>query len=179
MAKTMRAAVGVMLAALAFTPGLLGAPAAQATHDAAPARPATTASYGNHIINMYSWKCLVARDASPGTGAVQYDCGSYADQNWVLVQRTEYQWEIKNAFTGLCLAVQSENLEQQVVDAPCYTEGDTRTDWGVEDRVDYAVIYSKVNLGCLLVRGTANEAPVVTTACNPERFADQRWYLPG
>lgn len=42
-----------------------------------------------------------------------------------------------------------------------------------------AEIRNEVTTGCLPVRGMANETPVVTTSCDPARFADQRWYIPG
>jgi hypothetical protein len=96
MVKTMRTRFGVLLAALAFMP--LAAPAA---HAVPGADAGAGALVGNHIINMYSGKCLVARDTNLGTGAVQFDCGSFADQNWVLESSGVGPWKIRNAYTYL------------------------------------------------------------------------------
>lgn len=72
----------------------------------------------------------MAWDKSPGTGAGQYPCGSFADQDRILEDSGLNFWQFRNECTRLRLAVQSRSIEQQVVVAPCFTEGDTRTYWG-------------------------------------------------
>jgi hypothetical protein len=115
-----------MLAALALTPGPFSAQAAAAPNASAlTSRDVAPALAGNHIVNHNSGKCLVTRDTAPGTGAVQTPCASFADQNWILEIDAAGFWNIRNAHTNLCLAVRSRNLEEQVVDAPCFTSGDT------------------------------------------------------
>ena len=170
-------AIGVLVAVLAIVPGVSSA---QATPSATTngASGDTRVLAGNHIINRNSGKCLVARDSAPGTGAVQTPCASFADQNWVLVSEIGGWWQIKNAYTNLCLRAPG-GIEQQIRDASCDISSGIGVDWSI-DAIGggYSRIFSRSTGGCLVVRGTANEAAVVTTGCNTG-FIDQHWYLPG
>ncbi|MFF2570405.1 RICIN domain-containing protein [Streptomyces sp. NPDC058084] len=163
--------IGSALAAVALTAGTLVGSATTASAVAGP-----TPEF--HVKNVNSNKCLLVQGPDNGNPAVQYECGYWADQKWVLDEtylETKGTYRLKNVNSGKCLLVRgldNGNLGEQY---ECGPWADQLWQKVLTDDPD---VYKLKNLNsgkCLVAQGFDNGSRVFQYDC--EDYRDQLWRL--
>ncbi|MEV7601261.1 RICIN domain-containing protein [Kitasatospora sp. NPDC089797] len=171
--KANRAGSALVTAALAASAFLgMAGPASAADGK----QPASLTAGGMHVQNANSNKCLVAQGTANNAGAFQYDCASFADQNWSLVPTAwTNTYQLQNVNSNKCLVVQGGANGSGAFQYDCASFADqywtlTPTSWSD------AYQLRNMNSGkCLVVQGTANGSGAFQYDC--ASFADQYWTI--
>lgn len=179
-----RARFRIAIAFLGVVLGLLGAiqpagaePAAAVPEKAGPVQMDMMAAANFWVQNGNSYKCALSRGFADNAPAVQFQCLTYNDQKWTLVDKGGLRYQFRNENSGKCLLVRGTNNEAPAVQFQCLDYVDQYWTFHYYAGVDNGWYWLRnVNSGkCLIVRGSGDDTQLVQFDCSI--YADQAWRL--